>query len=156
MGLYENMLKEPVSQLNLREPVFATPDETVRDAVLRMRERQLGCVYVVDEQGRAIGMFAENMLNRLLVTNPSGLDDPLRRHMSDYWCCAQLTDPIVKIVTAMQSRNVRFVCVQNTEARVVGLAGQKGLMEYVADHFPGQVMVQRIGCAPYSVRREGA
>ena len=156
MGLQENMLQEPVSRLHLREPVFAKPEETVREAVLRMRDRQLGCVYVVDDSGKAIGMFSESMLNRLLVTNPRALEDPLRRHMSEYWCCVKLTDPIVKILTAMQSRNVRFVCVQDSEGRVAGVSGQKGLMEYVADHFPGQVMVQRIGCAPYTQNREGA
>lgn len=156
MGLQENMRHEPVSRLHLREPVFAKPEETVRDAVLRMRARQLGCVYVLDDEGQAIGMFSESMLNRLLVTNPRALDDPLRRHMSEYWCCVKVTDPIVKILTAMQARNVRFVCVQDSEGRVVGLSGQKGLMEYVADHFPKQVMVQRIGCAPYTQNREGA
>jgi CBS domain-containing protein len=156
MGLHENMLKEPVSRLNLREPVLAGPDDRVRDAVRRMRERQLGCVYVVQENGKAIGMFTESMLNRLLVNNPGALEDPLRRHMADYWCCVKMTDPIVKVLTAMQSRNVRFVCVLNDDGAVVALTGQKGLMEYVAEHFPGQVMVQRIGCAPYVQHREGA
>ena len=136
--------------------VAAKPEETVRDAVRRMRDRQLGCVYVVDDNGKAIGMFSEVMLNRLLVTNPRALEDPLRRHMTEYWCCVKLTDPIVKILTAMQSRNVRFVCVLDSDGKVAGLSGQKGLMEYVADHFPGQVMVQRIGCAPYTQNREGA
>ena len=156
MGLHENMLKEPVSRLNLREPVLAGPDDRVRDAVRRMRERQMGCVYVVDERGKALGMFTESMLNRLLVTNSRALDDSLRRHMADYWCCVKMTDPIVKVLTAMQSRNVRFVCVLNDDGAVVALTGQKGLMEYVAEHFPGQVMVQRIGCAPYVQHREGA
>jgi hypothetical protein len=45
--------------------------------------------------------------------------------------------------------------VVDEEGKVTALAGQKSLMEYVAEHFPGQVMVQRIGCPPCS-EREGA
>lgn len=156
MGLERNLRTEPVSRLHLREPVLAKPDDTVREAVRRMRAKQLGCVYVVDEQGKAIGMFSESMLNRLLVTNVGALDDPLRRHMSDYWCCVRPTDPIIKVVTAMLSRNVRFVCVLDEQDRLTAMTGQRGLMEYVAEHFPAQVMAQRIGCAPYTQQREGA
>ncbi len=56
----------------------------------------------------------------------------------------------------MKIKNVRFLCVVDEDRRVVGLTGQKGLMEYVADHFPRQVMVQRIGCTPFLATREGA
>jgi hypothetical protein len=76
--------------------------------------------------------------------------------MADYWCCVNTSDPIAKVVAAMQAQNVRFVCVLDDEGRVTALSGQKGVMEYVAEHFPGQVMVQRIGCAPYTQQREGA
>ena len=42
------------------------------------------------------------------------------------------------------------------QGKLVGLTGQKGLMEYVAEHFPGEVMVQRVGEKPYTQSREGA
>ena len=54
-------------------------------------------------------------------------------------------------------RQVRHVTVVVTDddGRVDALTGQKGLMEYVAEHFPKQVMVQRIG-SPVIQDREGA
>ena len=75
--------------------------------------------------------------------------------MAKQWPWVQTSDPIVDVLEAMLTKNVRFLCVVDEEGRVVGLTGQKGLMEYVAEHFPGQVMVQRVGCAPY-LNREGA
>ena len=39
---------------------------------------------------------------------------------------------------------------------VVGLTGQKGLMEYIADLFPQEVHVQRVGTKPFPATREGA
>ena len=46
--------------------------------------------------------------------------------------------------------------VLDNDGKVIALTGQKGLMEYIADHYPGQIMVQRVGVPPYSQSREGA
>jgi CBS domain-containing protein len=140
----------------MRAAVLAHGDETVRQAIMRMREQQLGCVFIVDQDGRPIGMFTESVLNRLLVTEPKAIDEPLRLHMSRDWCSVKLNDPIHCVLAAMQARDVRFVCVLDDAGRVKAISGQKGLMEYIADHFPGQVMVQRIGCPPFVHHREGA
>ena len=67
-----------------------------------------------------------------------------------------MTDPIADVLAALELKNVRFLAVLDEEGRLVGLTGQKGLMEYVADHFPGQVAVQRINCGPFPQEREGA
>ena len=48
-----------------------------------------------------------------------------------------------------RGRAARFLCVLDEDGRTrVALTGQKGLSEYIADHFPQQVMVQRVGGKP--------
>ncbi len=156
MGLQENIQKEPVSQLALREPVTAERGTTLREAIAKMREKKLGCTVVVDPDRKPIGMFTESMLTQLLAQNAVSLDHPIEQHMAEQWPWVRLTDPIADVLEAMELKNVRFLCVVDQQDRLVGLTGQKGLMEYVADHFPGQVMVQRIGGKPYPQDREGA
>ena len=156
MGLHLNMRTEPVSKLALREAILTRPDETVRHAVQRMRDKQLGCVFIVDGDRKPIGVFTESILNRLLVIRPQAIDDPLSRHMDPEVCCVRLTDPIHCLCAAMQDQDLRFVCVVDDEGRASWLTGQRGLVEYMAEHFPGHVMVQRIGCAPQIHEREGA
>ena len=156
MGLLENMQGEPVSRLSLREPVTASATTRIRDAIERMRERQLGCVIVVDDERVPRGMFTESMLTQMLAKDPDVLDEPLRKHLSAHWPQVTMNDPIVDVLDAMQQHNVRFLSVVDEHGRLAGLTGQKGLMEYVAEHFPGQVMVQRIGGTPYLRQREGA
>jgi CBS domain-containing protein len=156
MGLYNNMRTEPVEDLNLREALLVQPDDILRDVVLRMREKQLGCVYVVDQDRRPLGIFTEHLLNRVLLENPAALDCPVSQHMVCTQTTVTMSDPIVKVLRAMQADDKRFVCVLDDEGRVTALTGQKGLMEYIADHFPGQVMVQRVGCTPFIHQREGA
>lgn len=156
MGLRVNLLKEPVSRLALRDPVVVHPDTSVRDCIGQMREQGLGCVIAIDNARRPLGIFTEAMLRQLLVTNAAAVENPVREHMTREIQLVQLTDPVVKVLETMQHQKTRFVGVIDEDGRLAGLTGQKGLMEYIAEHFPQQVMVQRIGVAPYLAEREGA
>ena len=157
MGLYENIQSEPVSRLDLREPVTASPDATIREAVGMMRQRKLGCVIAVDDERKPQGMFTESMLTQLLAEGRSeALDEPIKDHMLARWPWVKLDDKVGDVLEALQTKNIRFLCVVDEDGCLAGLTGQKGLMEYVAEHFPGEVMVQRVGCTPYTHQREGA
>lgn len=156
MGLRENIRQEPVSRLALREPATAAPETSLREAIQLMRSKQLGCVIVIDNQRKPLGIFTERMLTRLLARNAAILTETLNEHMSEFWPSVRLTDSIEQVLDAMLEKDMRFLAVIDEEGCLAGLAGQKGLMEYVAEHFPGQVMVQRIGGAPYTQNREGA
>ena len=156
MGLKENLRNEPVSRLALREPVVVRSEATVREGILQMRERGLGCVIIVDDDRRPLGIFTEGMLRQMIVGNPAAIEEPLRDHMNRAVRWVRLTDPVAKVLQSMQFEKTRFVGVIDGAGRLVGLTGQKGLMEYVAEHFPQQVMVQRIGGPPHLAEREGA
>ncbi len=156
MKLLEDMLAETVSDLAVREPVIAEPDEIIRHSIEKMRASRVGCVIIVDDMNKPVGMLTEGMLRRMLLENPAMVDERVGDHMVDRCPRVKESDPIFHVLEAMQSKKVRFLCVVDEEGVLVGLTGQKGLMEYVADHFPGQVMVQRIGCAPAMHSREGA
>jgi len=156
MGLYDNMLTDPISRLALRQAITVSADLSVRDAVLRMREGKLGCVIVTDADRKPLGMFTEAMLRTLLNQNQNFLDDSVCDHMARQYPSAALDDPVVTVLEAMQAENVRFVCVVDKQGRAAGLTGQKGLMEYIADHFPQLVMTQRAGAKPPLSEREGA
>lgn len=156
MGLFENLKTEPVSRLACREPVLVSPEQTIREVVQAMREGQLGCAVLVDGEGRPQGVFVESELTQLLASNLGALDEPVARHVADNWPQVSLKDPILKVLNALVVHNTRFLPVVDEDGKVVKLTGQKGLMEFIADHFPGQVTVQRIGQKPYMQHREGA
>lgn len=156
MGLYENMRSEKVSRLALRNPVVVKETSTVREAVEAMRSNKLGCAIVLDSDRMPIGLFPESELTKLLCQDPNVINEPLAKFVKKDWPAVQLTDPIERVLAALESHNVRFLIVVDEQGQLAGLTGQKGLMEYVAEHFPGQVNVQRIGGNPYPVNREGA
>jgi CBS domain-containing protein len=156
MGLRENLSKDTVVELSLRKAIIVDGAQTIREAVLAMREGQLGCVILVNEVGKPTGIFTEAMLRRLMTDNHAAIADPVSNHAATSFPWVQTSDSVETVLEAMDAKNHRFVVVVDDAGSVVGLTGQKGLMEYVAEHFPREVMVQRVGQDPYPASREGA
>ncbi|HAI10150.1 MAG TPA: hypothetical protein DCM28_00485 [Phycisphaerales bacterium] len=157
MGLREDILSHPVSELDLREVLILSPEDTVQSAVRLMRLKRLGCVMVVDEKGIPLGKFTEHRLLVLLVEDSQALLRPLKDVMVTEWASVKLDDPIAKVLDAMQNHGMRFVIVVDDDGKAIHLTGQRGLMEYIADHFPRQVKVHMIDDAKlYMDQREGA
>lgn len=157
MGLKENLQSESVSHLPCREAIRIQPDTTVRQAAEIMQTKKLGCAVVVDAEGKPMGVFTERTLIELLLQQPDNLGDlRVRDYLETEWFRVQSSDPIASVLDLIQNRAARFVVEVDENGKVVGLTGQKGLSEYIADHFPEQVMVQRIGGQPGMETREGA
>ena len=156
MGLRQIILREPVSQLELRELLTLKPNDTVKAAVKLMRTKRLGCVMIVDDQGKPLGEFTEHSLLKLLLDNPEAMSCELKDVMDDDWVTVKLADPISKVLDAMHD-GLRFVIVVDENGKGTHLTGQKGLMEYIADHFPRQVKVHMIDDVKlFQDQREGA
>jgi CBS-domain-containing membrane protein len=104
-----------------------------------------------------MGMFSESGLIDLLLIKPTSFDGELvKEHLDKHWASIQSSAPISELLSAMETHKLRFVCVTDKEGKAIGLTGQKGLMEYIAEHFPNQAMVQRLGGTPAMSKREGA
>lgn len=156
MGLRQNIRQEPVTSLALREAITTSPSTPVREAVATMKKKQLGCVIVVNAQNEPLGTFTERSVVTLLHDNPQAFQTGV---VGDYldpkWTLVCQGDPVLEVIKGMQIEDVRFVVVVDEQGRAVALTGQKGVMEYVAEHYPQQVLVQRVGSKPPAYR-EGA
>lgn len=156
MGLQQNILHDTVADIELRELIAVSRNTSVRAAMGLMKQKKLGCVIVVDAKGRPIGKFTERRLLKLLLKNADQLDDPIHKHMYDTGDPVRRDATVSQMLRVMESRGLRFVCVVDEQGKAVALTGQKGLMEYIADHFPRQVKVQLMESKVYMSDREGA
>lgn len=156
MGLSENIKKERVRDLPYRDAAMLGEDASIASAIEVMRAKRIGCAFVVDDKGRPLGFFTERKVIELLVQGYTNLDDiPLSEHLDETWFSVNQDAPLMDAVDAIQRRGARFLCVTDDDSRVVALTGQKGLAEYVADHFPNLVTVEQVGGTP-GLDREGA
>ncbi len=156
MGLAENIQKERVSDLPYRDAALLGEDASIASAIELMRAKRIGCAFVVDDRGRPLGFFTERKVIELLAQGYKDLEDiPLNEHLDEAWFSVHQDAPLCDAVDAIQRRGARFLCVTDDEGRVIALTGQKGLAEYVADHFPKLVTVEPVGGTP-GLDREGA
>jgi predicted transcriptional regulator len=156
MGLQDNIHTEPVSALAVRPVITLPPQASVGDAVAAMREKNLGCVVVVDDDQKPIGTFTEYVLADLLLKDPEALDRSIGNHLDPKWSCVRQSNPIACVIRAMQDFNLRFVVVTDAQGRAVNMTGQRGIAKYIADHFPRQVLSSKVGGRSDFQEREGA
>ena len=156
MGLQKDMLTRPVAELLIKPGVLVSPETTVGEAIRRMREHRQGSVIVVDANGKPLGRFSEHQIANLIVNRPGYRDEPVSEHIREYWGCVCLSDPIVNVAHKLQSYHQRYVVVVDGEGRAVGVVGQRGLMIYIAEHFPYEVKAQSMDAAVAINDREGA
>jgi len=156
MGLKQDILNQPVSRLPLRPAITMGPQTPVRRAMQALREARLGCVVVVDELRRPLGKFTERRLMKALIEQPACLDQPIENYMFGRDDCVRLSDPILTLVQQMEQNKLRYMIVLNEYGQVTALTGQKGVMEFIAEHFPRQVKVQQMAAKLHQDSREGA
>ena len=155
MGLREDILKEPVTKLLVRDLISVSIDTPARKAAALMRQKGLGCVAVVDQEGKPLGKFTEREFLRLLNEDPAKLDQPVKECATNVRTVG-LNDPITDLLLMMQEHGVRFACVVDEHGKAVGLTGQKGVMQYIGDHFPRLVKAQQMDSKVAIEKREGA
>jgi predicted transcriptional regulator len=156
MGLRENIWQETVAQLPLREAITVKPSTPIRQVAAKMRHQHLGCAFLVDAKGKPVGKFTERRLMRALLDDPANLDQPVEKFSYPTVDVLKRSDSIARMVQVMQSKQLRFMCVVDDKGRVEALTGQKGLMEYIAEHFPRRVKVEQLKSKLYMDDREGA
>lgn len=157
MGLREDITHETVADMPLRPALTVTPDTSLAQAIRLMRDNALGCVFVIDSELRPTGKFTERQLVKLICGGVP-LDEPVVKHMvtiPDAGCVC-MSDTVQTVLKKMRQTRLRFLCVVDDAGRVTGLTGQKGLMEYVTEHFPRQIKVQKMTSKLHMNTREGA
>ena len=156
VGLREMLDGESVDKLPIRKAIEVETGTIIRSAVARMRASDLGCAVIIGFRGKPVAMFTERSLLDVLMENAS-LDESPIGEFADFRCSVvQESDPITRVWDAIEMEGERFICVTNTEGRLVGITGQRGLSEFIAEAYPREVAVQRIGGKPWFEEKEGA
>lgn len=157
MGLKENLENESITQLPMREAILLAESTPVKDAVELMRQKHIGSTVVVDEAGMPLGKFTERSLIDLLLSDRSQYENgTVGNHLDAKFMTISAKNRVMDVLEAVESKGTRFIYVLDDEGKPIAVTGQRGMSEFVAEHFPQQVMVQRVGSRPATQTREGA
>ncbi len=160
MGFRETIDRESIDELPLRDAIVVHSGTVLRGALALMRSHALGCCVIVDyvfgSAGIPCGIFTEQSLLDAL-TKGASLDDRAVCDFADSkFLAVNRHEPISRVWDAVLMDGLRFVCVTGDDGKVIGITGQRGIAEYISEHFSRQVSVQRLGGTPWMQQREGA
>lgn len=111
------------------DPVRLTPQQSVRLALDFMREKNSGCVLVV-EDGKAAGIFTERDALRAIMGRPERLTDPVNSHMSGPVVCVPVDAMVYKVILFMRQKGVRRLAVVEADGSLAGLISQQDILLY--------------------------
>ena len=116
-----------ISEIMTEHVEFVTPDETLRQAAMKMRDSGVGPLPVCENQG-VIGMITDRDITIRAVAE--GLDPETTKvrdvMSSELICCYDYQDVDVA-AHLMQSQQIRRVLVLNRDRRLVGIVSLSDL-----------------------------
>lgn len=95
-------------------------DATVREAIVVISKKALGCVFLVDSAGRLAGIFTDGDLRRTLEQAGNPLDDPVARHMTRAPRAINPESLAADAIRLMESRSITVLPVLDQDQRPVG------------------------------------
>ncbi len=138
MNLAKSLKIESVSRLNPTPPIQLSAQQTVREAIVLLRQEQVGCLLIC-EQGRLTGIFTERDLLRRIMAVGQPLTLPLADCMTPNPVTVESKDSIASAIERMQVGGYRHLPVVNESGKPVGILSVKRIVHYIVEYFPGTV-----------------
>ncbi len=120
----QQTLAQPLRSLLRAQPIVCTEDESLRTALQRMHEGQVGAIVVVDARGRPSGIFTERDLLRVMPEAP--LDAPITGVMVREPLSLPEHTPSYEAALLMIEHRIRHVLVTEEE-RLIGVVSERDL-----------------------------
>jgi len=135
------LFAEPIKSLHRRAGrVTVSPGTTIGQAARIMKEHRVGCV-LVEDAGKLVGILTErDILTKLVGTgyDPAtvAVDGVMTRNPET------LTpeDPIAFALQRMSVGGFRHVPLVDSEGGSVGILSVKDIVDYLAEHFPEEIL----------------
>ena len=119
-----------------RNPVTASPEETVREAARKMHQAKVGSLAIVDEEGRAIGMvtdrdIVQKVLRRRKDPDATRVGDIASPDVVSVWQDVGLDRALAR----MRQEGVRRVLVTDDDGKLAGIITYDDVLPSIAEEF---------------------
>jgi len=130
---------EPISKINLQRAAVVQSGTTIVEAVREMKLNHIGCVLVTDKPGELIGILSNgDLLHEFVGTTLPG-DTPVDAIMTR----DPFTEtPALTVQDALElfySKPFRHLPIMQ-ENRIEGILSIRGLISFISEHLPLEVM----------------
>ena len=128
----------PVGDFCRREPCTATVDESIREAAKRMDTRGVGCLVVVDAEGKPVGMLTDrDLVMRSLRRRRDPDKTTVGEVMHGDVTRVREAAPLEVAVRRMRSDAVRRIPVVDDVGRLVGILAADDVLQLASSELAG-------------------
>jgi len=139
MTVVETLRKERIRSLRLSEPARVGPETTLAETIRVMRAARIGCALVCVRQ-KVIGVFTErDVLNKILGASVD-YQAPVSQFMTPDPRSLSPNDSLGEAIRLMTERGYRHIPLKDDGGHDAGVVCAKDLVEFIAEHFPAEVV----------------
>jgi len=119
-----------------REPECCRPDQTARDAAQVMRDRDCGCVPIVDDAGSVIGIITDRDLAVRAIALGKDSNTSLKELMTPEAASCGPDDDLRDVEQKMAELQIRRIPIVDTSGRCLGIISQADIARASATDSP--------------------
>jgi len=140
-----------------REPECCRPEQTARDAAQVMRDRDCGCVPIVDDAGSVIGIITDRDLAVRAIATGRDSSTTLSELMTPGVASCGPDDDLRDVEQKMAELQVRRIPIVDTSGRCLGIISQADIARASATDSPVTeqeiaLVVEKISQPPGRIR----
>jgi CBS domain-containing protein len=120
-----------VADIMVKEVVTAKEHDKIRDVAIRMYEKRVGSVVVVDDEGKPIGIVTERDMV-YVVARALAPDTPVWMVMTENPVVISENALVTEAIEKMRVQNIRHLPVVNDEGKLVGMISFRDIMDFTA------------------------
>jgi CBS domain-containing protein len=108
--------------------ITANPSMTVNKTIEMLYEKHIGCVVLIDDDKKCIGIFTERDAIRLVAKNVQ-LDQPLENVMTKNVVTIREDSSFIEARKVIEAHKIRHLPVVNSKGTLVGLLSVRDLLD---------------------------
>jgi len=120
-----------VADIMVKEVVTAKEHDKIRDVAIRMYEKKIGSVVVVDDEGKPIGIVTERDMV-YVVARALAPDTPVWMVMTENPVVINENALVTEAMEKMRVQNIRHLPVVNDEGKLVGMISFRDIVDFTA------------------------
>ena len=135
----ETFWSEPIAKVDLQRAAVVPSGTTIVDAVKEMKVNQIGCVLVVDKAGKLLGILSNGDLMHEFVGSTLPGDTPVDTIMTKDPFTGTPELSVQEALEIFHSKPFRHMPVLSGD-QIKGILSIRGLMAFIGEHLPVEVM----------------
>lgn len=133
------LTEERIRALRLSEPARVSPDTPLSETIKAMRLAAIGCA-VVCEGRKVVGILTERDILNTVVGADVDTRLPVKEFMTSKPGTLSPTDTLAEAIRFMTAKGYRHIPLVDEQGRDAGIVCAKDIVEYIAEHFPAEVV----------------